>query len=154
MLIRRLFSMSIVIVPLLGCSQKGALAPPDGFPHAIAVRSCAPNDGAAVTIYLSQAEVETLEPSPPYLRIAIWQPVGALTNSMWSLRVSEGEGSAWFHATTSGHETASGGTVRVTTVSADTTVEGTVDVTFPTAGRIRGGFTAPYVYPPAPALCG
>ena len=154
MLIRRLVGMSIVIVPLLGCSQKGALAPPDGFPHAIAVRSCAPNDGAAVTIYLSQAEIETLEPSPPYLRIAIWQPVGALANRTWSLAVSSAEGSAWFHATTSGFETPSGGTVRVTAVSADSTLEGTVDVTFPTAGRIRGGFSASYVYPPAPALCG
>ena len=154
MLIRRLFRMSIVFVPLLGCSQKGALAPPEDFPHAIAVRSCAPHDGPAVTIYLSSEEVESPQPSPPYLRIAIWQAVGALANRSWSLAVSSAEGSASFHATTSAHEMASGGTVRVTTVSADSTLEGTIDVTFPTAGRIRGGFIAQYVYPPAPALCG
>lgn len=154
MLIRRLFTMSIVFVPLLGCSQKGALPPPEDFPYAIALRSCAPHDGPAVTIYLSSEEVESPQPSPPYLQIAIWQPVGTLANRTWSLAVSSTEGSASFHATSSGHETASGGNVRVTTVSADTTLEGTVDVTFPTAGRIRGGFTAPYVYPPAPALCG
>lgn len=152
MLLRRLFSMSIAVVPPLGCSQNGVLAPPDGFPHAVAVRSCAPNDGPAVSIYLSRAEVTTLEPTPPYLRIAIWQPVGTVANRTWSLRIPAGEGSAWFHATTSGHETASSGNVRVTTVSADTTLEGTVDVTFPAAGRIRGGFTAPYIDPPA--LCG
>lgn len=148
----RLLRMSIVVIPLLGCSQKDPLEPPDGFPHAVAVRSCAPNDGPAVTIYLSSDEVETSEPSPPYLRLAIWQPVGVLANRTWSLAVSSSEGSASFHATASAHEAAAGGTVTITTVMADTTLQGTVDVIFPTAGRIRGGFTAPYVHPPA--LCG
>jgi hypothetical protein len=152
MLIRRLFSLSIMMVPLLGCSQNGALAPPEGFPHAVAARSCAPNDGPAAVIYLSDAEVESLEPLPPYIRIVIWQPAGALANRSWSLSASAGEGGAWFHSTTEVHETASSGSVRVSTVSADTSLEGTVDVTFPTAGRIRGGFTARWIA--RPALCG
>lgn len=152
MLVRRYFNLSILIVPLLGCSQNSAVAPPDGFSHAAATRFCAPNDGPAAVIYLSDGEVESLDPSPPFIRIAIWQPAGALANRSWSLRASAGEGAAWFHSTTSAFEIASSGSVRVTSVSADTSLEGNVDVTFPTAGRIRGGFTAPWIF--RPALCG
>lgn len=152
MLVRRLFSLSIMIVQLPGCSQNGALAPPAGLPHAAAARSCAPNDGPAAVIYLSGAQVESLEPSPPFIRIAIWQSTEALANRSWSLTASAGEGGAWFQSTTDVFEIASSGNVRVTRVSADTSLEGTVDVTFPTAGRIRGGFTAPWIS--RTTLCG
>ena len=152
MQVARIIRGSIVTVFLVGCSQEGSLGPPDGFSHAAITRSCGPTDGAAVTIYLSATPVESLELPAPYVRLAIFRPLDALVGRSWSLAGDDSEGAGWFHPTTTTYELVSTGTVRVTSVADDSTVEGTVDVRFPGTGRIRGGFTAPWIH--STALCG
>jgi len=144
--------LSIAIVFVAGCDSDTIHAPPRGLPHSVATGTCAPTDAPAVAIYLSAAPVETLQPSAPYLRLAIWHTLDALSGRTWSLSPSSEEGSAWFHATATGFEIATRGSVTVTSVSDDNRVEGTVDVTFSTAGRIRGSFTATWM--PSTLLCG
>lgn len=135
----------IAMVLLAGCDSDGIHAPPRGLPHAVAARSCAPNDGPAVAIYLTSTAVQTLQPSTPYLRVAVWQPLDGLRGRSWSLASGSSVGAAWFHSTATTFEIATRGSVTVTAVSADNRVEGNMDVTFPRAGRIRGGFKATWI---------
>ena len=142
----------MAIASVVSCGSDGIGAPPPGLPHATVTSTCAPNDGPAVTIYLSAAAAGTLEPSTPYLRIAVWQPLNALSGRSWSLASTSAEGAAWYYATAMGFESATRGNVTVTSVSATNRVRGIVDVTFPSAGRIRGGFDA--IWMPQTLLCG
>jgi hypothetical protein len=138
----RLMPVSIMVFLLAGCASEGVNAPPPGLPHAAATRSCGPTDGPAVAIYLSAAPVLSLEPSTPYVRVAVWQPLERLTGKSWLLSDGDSDGAAWSYATAEAFEVATRGEVTVTAVSADSSVEGVVDVTFPSAGRVRGGFKA------------
>ena len=136
-----MFAATSVLL-LMGCNSDGLNAPPPGFPHAAAARFCGPTDGPAVAIFLSGAPTFSFAPPPPYVRVAVWQPLDRLTGQSWSLGGAEPEGGAWFFVTEGTFEFATSGEVIVTAVSADTTVEGTLDVRFPRAGRVRGGFKA------------
>jgi hypothetical protein len=140
-MIARFAALSIATVISASCD--GALAPPRDLVHAAVTRSCAPNDGPAVTIYLSQT---------PYLQINVWQPLASLGGRPWSVGSGSSEGSATFVAVSANPETATTGTVTVHSVSADNHVEGTVDVIFPKSGRIHGGFQA--IWKPQTFLCG
>jgi hypothetical protein len=123
-----------------------------GLAHAAATRACGPADGPAVAIYIASAPVESLEPAAPYVRIYVWQPLDRLAERSWNLAGGEPEGSAWFQSSATDFEVAVRGTVRVNRVAPDGTVEGSADVTFPSTGRVRGGFRAVWV--PNAMLCG
>lgn len=150
-LIRRM-SLSIVISFSMACASDGISAPPFGFRHAAATFACGPADGPAVAIYLTPDPVTSLEPATPYVRIYVAQPVNALSGRTWMLAGGKSEGGAWFHSAGSNYEIATIGHMVASSVSTDNTIEGTVDVTFPNAGRIRGGFRAPWVT--STVLCG
>jgi len=143
--VARVICLSIVIVLLAGCDSDGIHAPPRDLSHAVAAHSCAPNDGPAVAIYLTSAAVQSLEPSTPYLRAAVWQPLDGLSGRSWSLASGSTQGAAWFHSTATTFEIAIRGKLTVTSVAPDNRVEGIIDVTFPRSGRIRGAFAATWV---------
>ena len=143
---------ALSIATLISASCDGALAPPGGLAHAAATRGCAPNDGPAVTIYLSQTPMDSSAPSAPYLQINVWQPLASLGGRTWSVGSGSSEGTATFVAASTSPERAPTGTVTVLSVSADNHVEGTVDVLFPKAGRVHGGFQA--IWKPQTFLCG
>lgn len=116
-----------------------------GLTYAAATRACGPADGPAVEIYLAPAPVESLEPAAPYVRIYVWQPLDGLAGRSWILGGGEPEGSAWFHSSATEYEVAARGTVTVNRVTSDSTVEGSADLTFANAGRVRGGFRAVWI---------
>lgn len=140
----RVVARSIAIALTLACASDGILGPPSGFPNATAGAFCAPNDGPAVAIYLSPTPAQ-LYPSMPYVRVAIWKSLDALTGRVW--RVGPGSVDAWatFQVTDTDYESASSGYLTVTSVSADNRIEGTLDIIFPTTGRVRGGFKADWI---------
>jgi hypothetical protein len=107
---------------------------------------------AAPGIYLASAPVESLEPAAPYLRIYVWQPLDRLAGRSWILAGGEPEGSAWLHSSATEYEVAARGAVTVNRVAPDGTVGGSADLTFPSAGRVRGGYRAVWV--PQAVLCG
>ena len=127
------------------CSGNGLTAPPPGLRHAVATPFCAPNDGPAVALYLSDAATTSLPPSVPYLRVGVWQPLAALSGETWSVAPDDGEGGAWLHSEPATFEIASGGTVSVRSVTADGDVIGTLDIIFPDRRRIKGDFTAKWI---------
>ena len=147
----RWMSVSVIISFSMACGGSGISAPPVGFTHAIATHMCGPADGPAVAIYLARDPVTSLQPTTPYVRIYVWQPASALAGRAWLLVGSKSEGGAWFHSTGSDYEFATGGYAIVSSVSSDNTIEGKVNITFPNAGRIRGGFRAVWV--PNTVIC-
>jgi hypothetical protein len=147
----RVMSVSMVVCFSMACAADGISGPPFRFTHAAATFACGPADGPAVAIYLTPDPVTVLEPATPFVRIYVAQPVNALAAGPWILAGSKAEGAAWFQSA-DGEEAATIGYMIVSFVSADKTIEGTVDVTFPNAGRIRGGFHAVWV--PNAVLCG
>jgi len=140
----RLMSVSMVVCFSMACAADGISGPPFRFTHAAATFACGPADGPAVAIYLTPNPVTSLEPTTPFVRIYVAQSVNALAAGPWILAGSKAEGGAWFHSAAS-EEAATIGYMIVSSVSADKTIEGTVDVSFPNAGRIRGGFHAVWV---------
>jgi len=134
----------------LACTSDGVFGP--SLSHATATSSCGPNDGPAVAIYLATKPVNPLEPSPPYFRIAIWQPVDRLEGRSWTVGGEDADAAAWHHPNTSEFEVATGGTVRVDEVNGAQTIEGSVDVTFSGSGRVRREFRASWI--PRTTLCG
>lgn len=75
---------------VLGCSGSAEMAPvpnpPSGYPMAFAEDECAPWDGPAVAIYLTDKHLEGYPAPYPHLRIAIWRPAAELGGQIirWS----------------------------------------------------------------------
>jgi hypothetical protein len=120
---------------------------------AAATPSCGPTDGPAVTIYLADAPWTGERPAAPYVRVAIWQPRDRLVPRTWVL-TGGAEGGAWWHPTATTFEIATRGTVSVSRVAPDGTVDGTVDLTFPGGGRVRRAFSAAWRPGDGRLLCG
>ena len=152
----RLVGSVMTVVVVAACASDTPGPTTDFEEHAVAAAACGPADGPAVAIYLSSTPVESLEPSAPHVRIAVWQPLERLRGRSWSLAPDRGEGGAWLHRTAQDFEIATSGTVTVNAVTPDSTVEGSVDVTFPGARRYRSSFRAVWRSHPEsrPLLCG
>lgn len=136
------------------CGLDGIPGPPLGFDHAASAQACGPTDGPAVAIYLAGSPVESLDPSPPYLQVAVWQSLHDLAERSWSVAGAEAQGGAWFYSTNDDFELATSGHVVVNAVRSDSTIEGSVTLRFPTAGRVTGSFRAPWRYREPDWYCG
>lgn len=150
MSLSRLLGVCLPLVFFAACASEEVPGPANGLAargltYAAATRACGPADGPAVAIYLASGPVESLEPAAPYLRIYVWQPLDRLAGRSWVLTGSEPEGGAWLQSSATEYEIATRGTVTVTRVRPDSTVEGSADLTFPSTGRIRTGFRAVWV---------
>jgi hypothetical protein len=140
------------LLSVLSCGTEGIPAPPQGFGQAVATNDCGPADGPAVAIYLAQAEVETFEPAPPYVRIYVAQPLEELAGRSWSLAGHEAQGSALYCNERGTCEAAIAGTLTVDAVTSDSTVDASTTLAFPSSGRVIGGIRARWV--PRTMLCG
>jgi hypothetical protein len=143
--------LSLLFVFAVACSN-GIAAPPVGYTHAAATFACGPTDGAAVAIYLSPNPVTSLEPSGPYVRIYINQDVEQVGGKGFQIGGSS-PAAAWFQTSSSNYEIATSGYIITKSVSADKTIAGTVNLNFPNAGNVRGGFHAEWISRAGP-LCG
>ena len=143
--------LPIAMLLLVSCVFDSISGPPRGFPHAAATNDCGPTDGEAVSIFLTAAPMQSLNPSAPYLRATVLQSVNAVSGRSWSVGWGSAEGYATFYSAATVFQFATSGTVTVTSVSANS-VEGTADVSFPNADRIRGSFKATWI--PNSGLCG
>ena len=136
----------------LACLSDSTLRPPGRFFYSAAARACGPTDGPAVGIYLATVPVESLAPPAPYIRIAVWQPLEHLAGGSWLIAAGDTSADAWYYTAPNHFEVATGGHVMVMIVQPDTTIEGSVDVTFLGAGRITGGFRSLWIA--SAPLCG
>ncbi len=102
-----------------------------------------------MAIFLAPRVLDPRSPVPPYVRIYIDRHVTELTERQWVVAGSGVNAGAWYHHG-SERETATSGVVNVTSVAADNTIEGTVDLTFP-SGAVRRTFRAGWT--PMSGLC-
>jgi len=135
----------MVVAFAMACRSDSVSAPLRGFMYAAAAFQCGPADGPAVGIYLAPNPVESLEPSAPYVRVYVPVRVDQLTGHLWPISDGNTEAAAWFHPDDSSYELAATGYMIVNSVDSDNTIKGSVDIRFPEAGRIKGGFRATWL---------
>jgi PBP1b-binding outer membrane lipoprotein LpoB len=139
-------SFLALVVFAVACSDATA-APTAGYTHAAAVAACGPADGPAVTIYLSPYPVEVQSPPPPFISIYINQAVEQIGGKTWTIGTSTA--AATLRLTADSVETATAGSVVTSSVSADKTIDGSADLTFP-SGHFIGVFHAVWISLAAP----
>jgi hypothetical protein len=142
---RRLTGLSTAVALGLACSSDAIFQPPGGFAHAAATRFCGPTDGPAVAIYLSPVPVESLQPPTPYVRVAVWQPLERLAGGSWLVAIGDTAAAAWYFTAPGDFAVATSGQVTVDLVEPDTTLQGSVDLRFPSAGRVTRSFRAAWI---------
>ncbi|MDH4351577.1 MAG: hypothetical protein OEY20_09150 [Gemmatimonadota bacterium] len=129
--------------------------PPAAFPHAMAVRSCAPWDGPATDIILTPEPVDSAASgpaAPPYVSIGIWQGPETLAGTTITWPTDMDRGGAIRCAGGDDCEATSDGHVSFRRSDSADHLIGTLELTFPSGVRISGGFRV-HVRP-NPALCG
>src|SRR5262245_44628928 len=128
------------------CNLTGPVEHPEaGFSHAVATMICGPADGPATGILLGRNPIPApLEPSYPYVRVSIWQPVSTL-KSLYLIDANQGDVSAQYFLSADEFLTATAGTVRIDRVSSNNRIEGSVDLRFPGARTVTEGFNAPWI---------
>ena len=104
-----------------------------------ATLSCGPTDGPAVRILVAGAFVPVGRPVPPYVSVVIARPPGELAGRTWQFG-DEGVTSAAHQPATGALEFSTRGVVVVRRVTSDTTIDGTLDVTFPSGVHVRQPF--------------
>ena len=150
MSLARKVGLSLIVAAALACHSDG-VGPVSGFNYATARFQCGPADGPATEIFVSASPLDSQGALVPFVRIYVAVGVDELNGHVWSVSGSS-PAAAWFHPViTGGQVPATEGTLTVTSVSADKSIDGSIDLSFPDAGRIRGEFHAVWV--PSGAVC-
>ncbi len=136
------------IVGLAGCASGPTTVT---FPAAFARASCAPTDGPAVAVELSEsAKSEPL--TPPLIRVYVYQSRSLASGKAWSLAAPYTEAIATFCSSETACENATRGTVRFDPTSSADILSGTLDAIFPTKGAVQGPFRA--IWRTTQSMCG
>jgi hypothetical protein len=145
----------VLLLGLGGCVA-GAEGPPavrQSWSHAVMMADCAPWDGAATTIMLSNAEV-TRESNPrPLLWLSIDTSSGVVGGHRWPLGQSkDGGGHAAWCPLDGECTTSTSGWVEVGTVTSGQAIKGQYHVTFLSGRTLESEFSA--TFDPRRVLCG
>jgi hypothetical protein len=141
----------MVLVVAAACDSD-TIEPPFGQWYATAALECiGPLSESGVAIYLAGVPMESPEPSPPYMRIVIQEyMLERLSGRTWVVAGNGAQGAARSFLNGANPEIATSGQVRVNAVAPDNTIEGWVDLTFP-SGRVAQNFRARWL--PRVQLC-
>jgi hypothetical protein len=144
MAVFRMVRMAVVIAAAAACDSDSVFEPIRHFEYSAATFQCGPADGPATAIYLTH-HVGSIDPSAPFVRIYIPVAVEELSGRVWQLSEDSPEGAAWFHSSDASSEIAASGYMIVAAVGSDRTVQGSVYLEFPDAGRVSGAFAAGWI---------
>ena len=141
---RGICCFSLVISCFAGaCATEHPSGPIPGLPFASALQACGPADGPAVEILLvPTSPAWPVEPQTPFVRIMLTHGISELAGRTFTL--GQENGVASYISSPGETEVSSGGQVRVSTADTARGVVGTVDITFPTRGKVSGRFSAPW----------
>jgi hypothetical protein len=144
MAVFRMVRMAVVVAAAVACDSDSVFEPIRHFEFSAATFQCGPADGPATAIYLTH-DVGSIDPSAPFVRIYIPVAVEELSGRVWQLSEDSPEGAAWFHSSDASSEIAASGYMIVAAVGSDRTVQGSVYLEFPDAGRVSGAFAAGWI---------
>jgi len=144
MAVFRMVRMAVVVAAAVACDSDSVFEPIRHFEFSAATFQCGPADGPATAIYLTH-DVGSIDPSAPFVRIYIPVAVEELSGRVWQLSENSPEGAAWFHSSDASSEIAASGYMIVAAVGSDRTVQGSVYLEFPDAGRVSGAFAAGWI---------
>lgn len=143
------------VLLVAGCSSENDLslpAPPNGLPTAYATSDCAPADGPATRLYLSSEPADILPPSAPFVDVAVWQAAGAIAGKRLEWTGPSSDGNARRCTAADACEEATSVTLQFRPREADSSLSGTIALTFADGSSIAGGFNA--AWRPRQQLCG
>jgi len=152
MSVLRVARMAVIVAAAVACDSDSVFEPIRHFEYSAATFQCGPLDGPATEIFLSHDAVGSTEPSTPFVRIYIPVAVEELSGRVLQLSGEGPGGVAWFHSDDASSEIAASGYMIVAAVSSDRTVQGSVYIEFPDAGRVSGAFAAGWIQ--STVLCG
>jgi hypothetical protein len=136
---------TLLTLGLVACGSGSDLAPvpnpPDDFAFAYASPSCAPWDGRAVEILLTEAPSADPEQVRPQLRVAIYPRTSELEGTTYRWPADQ-EMATGARCEADSCQTAPAGEVRLSAVRPDSTLEGTVSLRFGPGDVLTGGFRA------------
>lgn len=144
MSVTRLVRFSLVAAAAMGCSSDVTSPQLRDFVYSAAAAACGPADGPAVMVILAPKPVVELNPSAPFVNVYVPVGVNDLTAHLWAIG-SNAEAGAWFQSDSSTSEIADSGHMIVSSVDADHTIHGSLDLQFPNAGRITTEFHAKWL---------
>lgn len=132
------FLVAVATIGLFACTSDPAT---EAFPAGFARASCAPTDGPALVVELSEsAKSEPL--TPPLIQVYVYRSRELAAGKTWSLQPPNTDGIASFCSSATVCESATRGTVRFDPTTSPDLLSGTLDVIFPTKGTVRGPFRA------------
>lgn len=132
----------LVATACIGDNELSLPAPPVGYPTAYATADCGPADGPATRLYLAAESSEALPPPAPFIDVAIWRGVNSISNKRIEWSGTASDGNARRCSAADACEPATQVVLQFRPVGADTTVTGTVTLTFADGSTIAGGFNA------------
>ncbi|MDH4132677.1 MAG: hypothetical protein OEW17_07790 [Gemmatimonadota bacterium] len=139
---------------LTACATGGESSSPAAgeWDHAVAIGECAPWDGAATTVYLTEVPYSDQLPRP-YLRLAVYHGINEVAGQRWDVGAGhEQDGLPSLCPAGGACVNARSGWIAFGARSAEDPLEGSYDITFENGQRLAGGFSAPVLE--RLALCG
>lgn len=139
---------------LVACATGGEHAPPaaEEWNHAVAMADCAPWDGPATTVYLTQVPYSDSLP-PPSLRLAVYHGVDEVAGARWDVGLdNDQDGVPTLCPEAGACVPAQRGWVEFEAREAGGPLVGRYDLMFDDGRRRTGRFTAPVLE--RLALCG
>jgi len=147
----RIHHLAFAVALLAAGCDSSPVEPPSEFPFASATPECDPTDGPAITIFLTRDTLPALPPGGGRVRVYLWHSLQELRGRSWTVGGLSQDGVAEYVDGT-GTITTLRGTITVTEVLADSTVEGEVDLASDSAFGVQGGFRATWI--PRTLMCG
>jgi hypothetical protein len=131
------------IVILGACSAPVSSAPATEWTRAWAVADCAPWDGSATSIIMTDAPDDSPPPFPQ-LRISVYHDLQSVAGARWPVGASAPDGGAGVYCPAGGAcVSATGGWVDFEPAADGGTLRGRYELTMPDGRRWNGSFVAP-----------
>ncbi len=117
------------------------------FANAYALPDCAPWDGSAVSIYLTNATYDSVDEhvEEPFLHLAIWKSVRGAGETTISWPGEESVGGAYHCVMADQCSAATSGRVSVSGMAGDSILPGEYDLRFADSTVMRGRFRARWI---------
>jgi hypothetical protein len=135
-------SLALILV-IAGCTASAGSTPDSQWKRAWAAADCAPWDGAATSVFMTDAPEDSVA-AYPLFRISVYHDMGSVTGARWRIGESVPDGATGVLCAPGANcASATGGWVEFESTTADGSLRGHYELTMPDGGRLAGSFLAP-----------